>query len=140
MEFISVGETANAAFYRSYETFEGGHLVKRARKRIKNLVLHHGNELCHSLLTVQHFLMKNCFTIITQSTSFPELVPCYFCLPLRLKMGLKIRRSTSAEEIQQNARASLITIPEKDFRRTFQSWQNRMKKWVRAEGQCFEGD
>jgi hypothetical protein len=55
-------------------------------------------------------------------------------------MPLKGRRFQTANDIKENVMRQLMTIPKKEFSDCFEKWKERWDKYVRSQGEYFEGD
>ncbi|PNF22340.1 hypothetical protein B7P43_G18376 [Cryptotermes secundus] len=94
----------------------------------------------HTALVVQQFLAEKSIPVITQPPYSPDLAPSDFWLFPTPKIGLKGTRFATTEDIKLNATVELRKIPKEAFHRSFQQWQDRWSKCVRAQGSYFEGD
>ena len=68
------------------------------------------------------------------------MAPSDFALFPKLKLKLKGRRFDTLERIQEASLAVINTLEEQDFQKTFDQWQKRWDRCVRADGNYFEGD
>ena len=70
----------------------------------------------------------------------PDLAPFDFFLFPRMKDSLKGIRFQSTEELNKASENYLKRLLKKDFEEVFQDWKRRVKKYVDAGGNYFEGD
>jgi len=139
-EFVSPGQTVNAAFYVE--------VLKRLQENVRRKrpdhwqnntwLLHHDNAPAHAALLTRRFLTDN-MTVVPHPPYSPDLAPSDFFLFPKLKMKLKGRRFQT-EEIQAELQAVLNTLRENDFQECFKNWQRRWDHCQASEGDCSEGD
>jgi hypothetical protein len=56
-----------------------------------------------------------------------------------MKIKLKGRRFDTVEEIQAESQKVLNTLTQKDFQDSFRLWQKGWDRYVRSQGDYFEG-
>jgi hypothetical protein len=66
--------------------------------------------------------------------------PPWISLFPHLKIKLKGRHFETTEMIEAELQAVLKTLTEHNFQDTFKKWQKHCEWFIRAEGDCFEGD
>ena len=106
----------------------------------KNWQVHHDNAPAHSSHLIQAFLVKHGIPVIHRPPYSPDMAPCNFWLFPKLKTTLKRSHIESREELIQNAKAEMNTIPKEAFQMCFQQWKDRWSKCVEVQGVYFEGD
>jgi hypothetical protein len=70
----------------------------------------------------------------------PDLAPCDFALFPKLKMKLKGRRFETVSDIQRESQAVFDSMKENDFHSAFEVWKKRWDRYIRSQGDYFEGD
>ena len=78
--------------------------------------------------------------ILKQPLYSPDLAPCDFVLFLKLKEVIKATRLQDSEAIKTAKIGELQAIPEQSFQECEKAWQKRLEKYIRAQGDYFEGD
>ena len=63
----------------------------------------------------------------------------FFLFP-KLKLALQCTRFQSIEDIEENSRRELNSIPENALKKCFDDWIIRWHKWIISGGAYFEGD
>ena len=106
--------------------------MKRLRERIgreradlwkeNSWILHHDNASSHKAIIVNEFLAKNLF------------------LFLKLKLPLRGTHFQSIEDIKENLRRELKSVPEIALEKCFDDWIIRWHEWIILGGAYFEGD
>jgi hypothetical protein len=79
---------------------------KRRDKWQGEWFLHHDNAPSHTSLVVQQFLAEKSIPVITQPPYSPDLAPSDFWLFPTLKMGLKVTRFATMEDIECDGRTA----------------------------------
>ena len=141
-EFLPEGQTVNKEYYLS--------VMKRLREQIRRkradlweknpLILHHDNAPSHKAIIVNKFLAKNSTNIIEQLSYSPGMAPADFCLFPKLKLPLRGTRFQSIEDIKENSRRELKSIPENASKKCFDNWIIRWHECIISGGAYFEGD
>jgi len=106
----------------------------------KKWILHHDNSPSHKAIIVNEFLAKISTNIIEQSPYSPDMAPANFFLLPKLKLSLRGTRFQSIEDIKENSRWELKSIPENAFKKCFDDWIIRWQKCIISEGVYFEDD
>ena len=75
-------------------------------------ILHHDNAPSHEVIIVNEFLAKNSTNIIEQPPYSPDMATGDFFLFPKLKLPLRGIRFLSIEDIKENSRRKLKSIPE----------------------------
>jgi len=70
----------------------------------------------------------------------PDLAPCVFFLFPKLKEVIKVTRFQGSEAIKTAVTRELRAIPEESFQECVETWQRRLEKRIRAQGDYFEGN
>ena len=86
------------------------------------------------------FLAKNSTNIIEQPEYSPDMAPVDFILFPKLKLPIQGTRFQSIEDIKENWRRELKSIPGNAFKKCFDDWVIRWHKCIISEGASFEGD
>ena len=89
---------------------------------------------------MNEFLAKNSTNIIEQLPYSPDMAPADFFLIPKLKLLLRGTRFLSIEDIKENSRRELKSIPENAFKKCFDDWIIRRHKCIISGGAYFEGD
>jgi len=124
--------------------------MRRLRERIhrkrpglwkeNSWILHYDNAPSHKAIIVNEFLTKNSTNIIEQPPYSPDMAPADFFLFPKLKLSLRGTRFQSIEDIKENLRRELKSIPENAFKKCFDDWIIRWHKCIISEGVYFESD
>ena len=88
---------------------------------------------------MNEFLTKNSTNIIEQSPYSPDMAPADFFLFPKLKLPLRGSRFQSIEDIKENLRRELKSIPENAFKKCFDNWIIRWHKCIISGEAYFEG-
>ena len=128
-EFLPEGQTVNNEYYLSS--------MQRLREQIRrktadfwkenSWILHHDNALSHKAIIVNEFLAEHSTNIIEQPPCSPNMAP-------KLKLPLRGTRFQSIEDIKENSRRQLKSIPENAFKKCFDDWIIRWHKCIISEG------
>ena len=114
---------------------------KRPQKwQNQNLIIHHDNAPAHRSFKVSQFLTKNKMSEIPHPPYSPDLALCDFFFFPKLKLRMKGQRFDTTEEIQEESRWVLDTIPKWEFQGCFQAWQKGWDRCISAKWEYFEGD
>ena len=89
---------------------------------------------------MNEFLVKNSTNIIEQPPYLPDMAPTDFFLFPKLYLPLWGTRFQSIEDINENSRRELKSIPEIAFKKCFDDWIIRWHKCIISGGAYFEGD
>ena len=102
---------------------------KRADLWEKNSwILHHDNAPSHKAIIVNEFLAKNSTNIIEQPPYSSDMAPADFFFFPKRKLSLRGTRFQSIENIKENSRRELKSIPENAFKKCFYDWIVRWHK------------
>ena len=85
-------------------------------------MLHHDNAPSHKAIIVNDFLVKKLTNIIEQPPYSPDMAPANVFLFAKLKLPLRGTRFQSIEDIKENSRQELKSIPENAFKKCFDDW------------------
>ena len=94
----------------------------------------------HKAIIVNEFLAKTSANIIEQPPYSPDMAPADFFLFPKLKLPLRGTRFQSIEDITENSRRELKSIPENAFKKFFDDWIIRCHKCIISGGAYFEND
>ena len=89
---------------------------------------------------MNEFLVKNSTNIIEQPPYLPDMAPADFFLFPKLKLPFRGTRFQSIEDIKENSRRELKSIPENTFKKCFDDWIIRWHKRIISGGAYFEDD
>jgi len=103
-------------------------------------MLHHANAPCHMAISVIEFLAKKGISVVPQPPHSPDLRPCDSFLFPKLKFYLKERHFVTVENIEKAVTDQLRAIPVSDYQRCYEEWEQRLRRCVASQGNCFEGD
>ena len=79
-------------------------------------------------------MAKNSTNIIEQPPYSPDMAPADFFLFKKLKLPLRDTRLESIENIKENLRQELKSIPENTFKKCFDDWIIRWHKCIISGG------
>jgi [histone H3]-lysine36 N-dimethyltransferase SETMAR len=96
----------------------------------------HDNARPHVHSRVITYLKQNNFTIIDHPPYSPDLAPSDFWLFDYIKQ--RLGDHTSAESLNRQITEIVTSIPEKEYRKTFEKWLDRMECCIKNEGHYFE--
>jgi hypothetical protein len=141
-EFVPPKTAANSDFYSG--------VLRRLRENVRrkipefwrnhNWFLLHDNTPAHISLKTTEFETNNSMIIFPHLSYSPDLTTCDFALFPKLKMKLKGRRSETVSDIQRESQVVLDSIKENYFHGAFEAWEKRWNRYVRSQGDYFEGD
>ena len=89
---------------------------------------------------MNEFLAKNSTNIIEQPQYSPDMAPNDIFLSPKLKLPLQAICFQSIEDIKENPRRELKSIPENAFKKCFGAWIIRWHKCIISGGAYFAGD
>ena len=141
-EFLPQGKTIIQLVYKTILR----HLMRSVREKRRELwetiswLLHHDNAPAHNALGIREFLPKNNIAVLEQPPYSSDLVPCDFFLFPKLKEVIKGTHFQDSEAINTDMTRELQAIPEESFQECMETWQKRLEKCIRAQGDYFEGD
>ena len=103
-------------------------------------MLHHDNTPCHTAVSINEFLTEKCIPVVPQPPPpSPNLSPCDFFLFLWLKTHLKGSHFGTLDNIQKSVTDELKGIPAEAFQHCYEQWKQRIRRYVAAQGNYFEG-
>ena len=102
--------------------------------------MHHDNAASQKAIIVNEFLSKYLTNIIEQPPYSPDMAPADIFLVPKLKLPHRGTRFQSIEDLKENSRRELKSIPENAFKKCFNDWIIRWQKCIILEGVYFEGD
>jgi histone-lysine N-methyltransferase SETMAR len=102
----------------------------------KNLKFHHDNARPHTHSSVIAYLERQNFTIMDHPPYSPDLAPSDFWLFNYIKQRLSDH--TSVESLNREITEIVSSIPEKEYRKTFDKWLERMECCIKNKGHYFE--
>jgi len=97
-------------------------------------ILHHDNAPAHRCFAVSQFLAANRTMVLEHPAYSPDLAPCDFFLFDKIKDAMRGTHFGSVEELKAEASRLLKVIPASDWKKCFESWKNRMRRCIAAEG------
>ena len=100
---------------------------------------HHEYAPFHTAVSVNDYWQKKHFCGSSAPYS-PDLSPCDVFLFPRLKTLLKGRHFGTLNNIQKSVTDELKGIPAEDFQHCYEEWKQRLRRYVAAQGNYFEGD
>ena len=92
------------------------------------------------LQNLNHVKAKNSTNIIEQPPYSPDMAPADFFLFSKLKLPLRGIRFQSIEDIKENSRPEMNSIPENAFKKCIDDWIIRWHKCIVSGAAYFEGD
>ena len=93
----------------------------------------------HKAIILNEFVAKNSTNIIEQPPYSSDMAPADFILFPKLKLPLRSARFLSIEDIKENSRQELVSIPENAFKKCFDDWIICWHKCIFSGGAYFEG-
>jgi len=97
-------------------------------------MLHHDNAPCHTAISVIEFLAKKGIPVVPQPPYSPDLSPCDFFLFPKLKFNLKGRHFGTVKNIEKAVTDQLKAIPVSDYQRSYEEWEQRLRRCVACQG------
>ena len=130
-----VEQSIKSTTWRFYVAFmmlceESGHMWAG-----KTWQLHPDNAAAHPAHATEGFLARHNRALVRQPPYSPDLAPSHFWLFPKLKTTLNWTRFQSRKNIMEKTKAELRSIKEVEFKRCFQKWQRRWKKYVHLQGE-----
>jgi hypothetical protein len=93
-------------------------------------MLHHDNAPCHTALSVNDVLPKNCILVVPQPPQSSDLRPCDFFFFPKLKFHLKGHLGT-VDNIQKIVTYQLRALTHGDFQHCYQEWKQCLRRvWL----------
>jgi hypothetical protein len=86
------------------------------------------------------FLAQKSITEMEHPFYSPDLAPYDFWLFPKIKSALEGRTLHDTEDIQKDVMVALKAVPQKEFKKCFQQWQQSWAKCVATQGEYFKGD
>ena len=83
---------------------------------------------------MNEFPDKNLTNIIEQAPYSPDMAPADFFLFPKLKLPLRGTRFQSIEDMKENSRRELKSIPKNAFKKCFDNWIIRWHKCIVSGG------
>ena len=119
-------------------------VVEQLRKRygargISRIVLLHDNASPHTSKLTRDYLESQKIKVLAHPPYSPDLAPCDFWLFPLVKNKLAGRKFARPENLARAIGAVLKSIPQKDYRKCFSDWIERLNRCVSAGGEYFEG-
>lgn len=100
---------------------------------------HHDNAAPHKAGIVTEYLNKERVKLLPHPPYSPDLALCDFYLFPKIKHELGGKSFNSVENLSRAIQAITEAIPKEEYYKSFQSWQDRLKKCIEVEGEYFEG-
>ena len=116
-----LGHDTPCFLYQSSEVFDGAIWQNRPEKWCNNWILHHNNMPHRTSFTEQQFL-ANYIPAMPKRRYSPGLAACDFWLLPNLRIALS-DCFLLIQEVEQNVITCLTSMPDEDFQRCFQQWQ-----------------
>jgi [histone H3]-lysine36 N-dimethyltransferase SETMAR len=138
---IEKGKTVNGELYRKKilpQVFSN-FMKKGGRNTVRDVMLHHDNATPHKAAVVTEYLKEERVKLLSHPPYSPDLAPCDFYLFPKIKKELGGRRFNNIENLSRAIQAIVENIPKEEYYKSFDSWQNRLKKCIEVEGEYFEG-
>lgn len=138
--FLPAGTTIDS---KAYINIIKTRLIRKIREKrpelissagIHRWVLHQDNARPHTSAYTRQWLAAKGITVMEHPPYSPDLAPCDFWLFPKIKSDLRGTEYESEDQLKQAALASLSAIPKEQFPECYESWINRMKRCVEAEG------
>ena len=102
----------------------------------RNLKFHHDNAKPHVHVSVKKYLEDQNFVVMDHPPYSPDLAPCDFWLFSYIKSRLS--NHTGSESLSAQITEIVSSIPESEYRKTFNKWLERMQYCIKYEGHYFE--
>ena len=102
--------------------------------------MHHNNAPSHKAIIVNEYMTKNSTNIIEQPPYSPNMAPVDIFLFPKFKLPLGGTHFHSIEDIKENSRRELESIPENKFKKCFDGWIICWHKCIISGGAYFEDD
>ena len=126
IKWVSRGLTVNKDYYLA--------VLKQFREKEEASAVegwfHQDNAPCHWSMLVTNWKADKGMKTVWHPPYSPDLAPCDFFLFPRMKDSLRRVRFHSAEELKQASKKYLKRLLKKGFKKVFQDWKRRMKKFV----------
>ena len=87
-----------------------------------------------------NFWPKINITVLNQLSYPPDLAPCDFFLFPKLKEVIKGTHVEDVEAIKKAVTKELRAMLQESHQESMEAWQKRMAKFIKAEGDYFEGE
>ena len=138
-EFVPPGQTVKQYYREFLERLKK--IVHRVRPEMAyTWMQHHDNSPCHTTISVNECLAKKGISVVPQPPYSPDLSPCDFFLFPKLKFHLKCRHFGTVDNIQKVVTDQLRALLHEDFQHCYREWEQRLRRCVASQVNCFEGD
>jgi len=119
-EFLPRNTTVNSEYYKGLlDRLRDDVRRKRPEKWANNVILHHDNALCHTLLLVRQFLSNKNIMVCPHPPYSPDLAPCDFWVFPKVKMTMKDKHLELIQDLEAATTAQLETLTKEDFQNCF---------------------
>jgi transposase len=138
---VEKGQTVNANLYSKHilpKVFSK-FMKEKGRTTVRDVMLHHDNAAPHKAGIVTEYLKEKRIKLLPHPPYSPDLAPCDFYLFPKIKHELGGKSFNSIENLSRAIQAIVDAIPKEEYYKSFQNWQNRLKKCIEVEGEYFEG-
>lgn len=138
---VEKGKTVNGELYRKqilpkvFSKF----MKNKGRTTVRDVMLHHDNASPHKAAVVTEYLREERVKLLPHPPYSPDLAPCDFYLFPKIKKELGGRSFDSVENLSRAIQAIVENTPKEEYYKSFDMWQNRLKKCIEAGGEYFEG-
>lgn len=132
------GKTIDSSYYIENGLSPAFRAIEKQRKACgtKNLKLLHDGATCHSSIMTNNFIEEHGVKLVNHPPYSPDLAPCDFWLFDYLKRNLDSYEDE--EELTRAITKLLKETPEKEYRKTFEKWLERMELCIKNDGDYFE--
>ncbi len=141
-EFVRWPRTVNQMVFRQIFTrFDIACQNRRPRGTVQGRrFIHMDNASPHTAHLTRVHMANLGWTVLPHPPYSPDLAPNNFWLYARVKRGLRGRRFTCLQELEDAFDLEMGLIPSEDFKRTMlHSWPARWRKCMAHQGRYFEG-
>ena len=139
LDFLPDNETINADYYCRVLEDVHHHLRHRRRgKKSRGILLHQDNARPHTARRTKEKIDQLHWELLPHPPYSPDLALSDYALFPHMEKFLRGRRFTSREELENEARSVLESIPPQWFQQSIRKLQDRWQKCVLSEGDYVE--
>jgi histone-lysine N-methyltransferase SETMAR len=138
---VKKGQTVNGKLYANsiLPSVFSNFMERRGKKTVRTVMLHHDNASSHNAAVVTQYLRNEGVERLPHPPYSPDLAPCDFFLFPRIKKELSGKSFDKVEHLARAVQAVVDGISKREYEKSFESWQNRLKRCIEFNGEYFEG-
>lgn len=138
VDAVPRGETVDSDYYTQNGLGPAFKALEKQRRMcgMKNIKLLHDGAKSHTSSQTHNFIEQHGVKLINHPPYSPDLAPCDFWLFDYLKLNLESYECEN--DLTKAVTKTLTDLPEKEYRKTFNKWIERMELCIKNDGNYFE--